>query len=67
VSARLEKLGHDLAEEAAVFEEGNDPLDHDQRRNYVSAILDAVGGLAAARDVLAFVRGRLTQDEVPVG
>jgi hypothetical protein len=65
--ARLEKLGRDLAEEAAVFEENNDPLYHDERRNYVSAILDAVGGLAAARDLLAFVRSRLDQAEVPVG
>jgi hypothetical protein len=40
--ARLEKLGRDLADEAAVFEDGNDPLRHEERRSYVSAILDAV-------------------------
>jgi hypothetical protein len=61
--ARLEKLGRDLADEAAVFEDGNDPLRHEERRSYVSAILDAVGGLGTARDVLAYVRQRMATEE----
>jgi hypothetical protein len=64
---RLEKLSRDLTEQAAVFEEGNDLLDGDERRNYVAAILEAVGDLAAARDLLASVRVRLAGLKIPVG
>jgi hypothetical protein len=64
---RLEKLSRDLTEQAAVFEEGNDLLDGDERRNYVASILEAVGDLAAARDLLASVRVRLAGLKIPVG
>ena len=61
--ARLEQLGRDLAEEAAVFVDGDDPLRNEERRNYVAAILDAVGGLGTASDVLAYVRQRMDWGE----
>jgi hypothetical protein len=41
----------------------NDPLRHEERRSYVSAILDAVGGLGTARDVLAYVRQRRATED----
>jgi hypothetical protein len=65
--ARLEKLSRDLADEADVFSDGDDPLTREERQAYINDLLTASGGLATARSVLANVHQRLYREEVYTG
>jgi hypothetical protein len=59
---RLEQLGRDLAAEADEWKLCDDPLTPEERRQYLSDVLDTVTGLATARDVLAWVKIRLARE-----
>jgi hypothetical protein len=50
---RLEELGRGLAKEVSIWREGNDPLLYLERKAYINAIQDALGGIESARVALA--------------
>jgi hypothetical protein len=50
---RLAELARGLAKELVIIKEGNDPLLYLERREYVSAMGDALAGVETARVALA--------------
>jgi hypothetical protein len=58
---RLDRLMRGLAREVLRWKEGNDPLLHVERSNYLDAIQDALAGVEQARVVLVRARQRLEQ------
>jgi hypothetical protein len=58
---RLDRLSRGLAREVLRWKEGDDPLLYVERREYLSAIQDALAGVEAARVALVRVRQRLEQ------
>lgn len=58
---RLDELARGLAREVALWQKGDDPLLFRERRAYLSAIQDALGGVEKARAILAQARQRVKE------
>jgi hypothetical protein len=59
---RLDELTRGLAKELALWKDGNDPLLYLERQAYLKAIQEALGGIEAARVVLAKARQRTARE-----
>ncbi len=62
---RLEQLTRGLAQEAALWRDGNDPLNYRERMAYLAAIQDALAAAETGRVVLARAYGRMDLDAIP--
>jgi hypothetical protein len=57
--ARLDQLSRGLAKETVVIKDAEDPLLYVERRDYLTALEDALAGVESARVVLAKALHRL--------
>jgi hypothetical protein len=60
---RLDELIRGLAREVVTWKECNDPLLYLERKMYLKALQDGLGGLEEARVVLAGARQRLERQQ----
>jgi hypothetical protein len=56
---RLDQISRGLAKEVVVIKDGEDPLLYVERRDYLSALQEALAGVESARVVLARALHRL--------
>jgi hypothetical protein len=61
---RLDRLSRGLAKEVVLIKDGDDPMLYVERRDYLSALQDALAGVESARVVLAKALHRLDAQEV---
>jgi hypothetical protein len=59
---RLDELSRGLGKEVVLWKECNDPLLYLERRAYLGAIQDALGGVEEARIVRAKARRRVERE-----